>query len=123
MAAGDVRILANRIVVHVEIKGDDPSRVASGLRYALEVDETGHVEIQRPDPMVDHPAFMDAVSVLCDIGFCQWERIGPEDSEVFLTAEAMEKLDLKAVSQGWQTWEGNHDADGVPTVVPISEPS
>ena len=101
--------LTNRVEVMVRLR-KETNRVMDDVYVRFAVDQYGHVEVDLPhradeNSFERHERYRQQLDILIEeFGVAEWQRVGPEDSEPFLTAEWMERTqDQRAtLGAGWQ---------------------
>jgi hypothetical protein len=90
-----VELLNAYVRVYVRVIIDpDADRVVDRFRQvSLYIDEYGHVDFglgryRFPEDRAEYDRERDVVDMLVEEGMVEWRRIGPEDSELYLTPQA-----------------------------------
>lgn len=101
----EVEVLANAVIIIFRWKSED-AKGYYDRNVVVSIADDGLIGCLYTGP----PARMNALDGLVELGIAEWLKIGPEDSEIFLTDEWWEKLNLTAVfhqlsDDGWRTIE------------------
>lgn len=94
--------LANRVEITVRLRRET-GRVMDDTYIRMGVDGDGHVSILGSKDFADYRRQVDIL--VDEFGVAEWKRIGPEDSEPYLTAEWDERTwQLRAPLSNGHGW-------------------
>lgn len=113
-----VELLNTRVQVYARVIIDpDAERVTDRHRQVtLRIDKYGHVDFGRGvyrtmEDIAHHHREQDTVELLIEEDIVEWKRIGPEDSELYLTPAGERHFAAQiAVLGGWHTWEARDES-------------